>query len=181
MERCQEAEYPSPSEWCTVRSQLSSEAPWCSRNVSEVVFKKYLEHWRARHRITEWSGLAGTSVGHPVPTLLLKQGHPEQAAQDLVQAGLEYLQRRRFHNLPGQSVPGLRHPQREEVLPRVQLELPLLRFVPIAPCPVALYWPEMDAIFLEIHGNRRALDWLSCRRQHFSPPSATTGEIILCP
>ena len=32
-------------------------------------------------------------------------------------------------NLPGQPVPGLRHPQREEVLPHVQLELPLLQFV----------------------------------------------------
>jgi len=65
-----------------------------------------------------------------------KQGHPEQAAQDLVQAGLEYLQRRRLHGLPGQPVPGLRHPQREEVLPHVQTELPMLQFVPIAPCPV---------------------------------------------
>jgi len=51
--------------------------------------------------------------------------------------GLEYLQRRRLHNLPGQPVSGLRHPQREEVLPHVQLELPVLQFVPIAPCPVA--------------------------------------------
>ena len=64
------------------------------------------------------------------PNPLLKQGHPEQAAQHRVQGGLEYLQRRRLHSLPGQSVPGLRHPQREEVLPRVQLELPLLQFVP---------------------------------------------------
>jgi len=54
--------------------------------------------------------------GSPSPTPLLKQGHPEQAAQDLVQAGLEYLQRRRLHNLPGPPVPGLRHPQSEEVL-----------------------------------------------------------------
>jgi len=29
------------------------------------------------------------------PNPLLKQGHPEQAAQDRIQAGLEYLQRRR--------------------------------------------------------------------------------------
>jgi len=41
--------------------------------------------------------LCGSSS--PIP--LLKQGHLEQAAQDLVQAGLEYLQRRRLHNLPG--------------------------------------------------------------------------------
>ena len=74
--------------------------------------------------------------GSSSPTPLPKQDHPEQAAQDLVQAGLEYLQRRRLHNLPGQPVPGLRHPQREEVLPHVQTELPVPQFVPIAPCPV---------------------------------------------
>ena len=75
--------------------------------------------------------------GSPSPIPLSKKGHLQQAAQDLVQVGLEYLQRRRLHNLPGQPGPGLRHPQREEVLPRVQLELPLLQFVPVAPCPVA--------------------------------------------
>jgi len=40
--------------------------------------------------------------------LLPKQGHLQQAAQDRVQAGLEYLQRRRLHSLPGQPVPVLR-------------------------------------------------------------------------
>jgi len=49
------------------------------------------------HRITEWQGLEGTSVGHLVQSPLPKQGHLQQAAQDLVQAGLEYLQRRRLH------------------------------------------------------------------------------------
>jgi len=68
--------------------------------------------------------LCGSSSPNPLP----KQGHPEQAAQDLVQAGLEYLQRRRLHNFPGQPVPVLRHPQRE-VLPHVQTELPMLQFV----------------------------------------------------
>ena len=60
------------------------------------------------------------------PTPLPKQGHLQQAAQDLVQAGLEYLQRRRIPSLSGQPVPVLHHPQREEVLPRVQMELPML-------------------------------------------------------
>ena len=86
------------------------------------------------HRIV---GVGRDLCGSYSPTLLPKQGHLQQAAQDLVQAGLEYLQRRRLHNPPGQPVPGLRHPQREEVLPRVQLELPLPQFVPVAPCPVA--------------------------------------------
>jgi len=82
-------------------------------------------------------GVGRDLCGSSSPTLLPKQGHPQQAAQDHVQAGLEYLQRRRLHNLPGQLVPGLHHPQREEVLPRVQMELPVLQFVPVAPSPVA--------------------------------------------
>jgi len=67
---------------------------------------------------------------------LPKQGHLEQAAQDLTQAGLEYLRRRRLHSPSGQPVPGLHHPQREEVLLHVQTELPLLQFMHIAPCSV---------------------------------------------
>jgi len=74
--------------------------------------------------------------GSSSPDLLTKQGHLQQASQDLVQAGLEYLQRRRIHNPSGQPVPVLRQPQREEVLPHVQVDLPMFQFVPIAPCPV---------------------------------------------
>ena len=82
------------------------------------------------------AGVGRDLCGSSSPTLLPKQGHLQQAAQDPVQAGLEYLQRRRLHNLPGQPVPVLRHPQREEVLPHVQKEVPVPQFVPIAPCPV---------------------------------------------
>jgi len=77
--------------------------------------------------------LWGSSSPIPLP----KQVHLEQTAQDLVQVGFEYLQRRRIHNLSGEPVPVLHHPQSEEVLPHVQMELPMLQFVPIAPCPVA--------------------------------------------
>jgi len=41
--------------------------------------------------------LCGSSTPAPLP----KQGHLQQAAQDLVQVGLEYLQRRRLHNPSG--------------------------------------------------------------------------------
>ena len=85
------------------------------------------------HRIV---GVGRDLCGSSRPTVLSKQVHLQQAAQDLVQAGLEYLQRRRLHNLPGQPVPVLRHPQREGVPPHVQTELPVPQFVPIAPCPV---------------------------------------------
>ena len=76
-------------------------------------------------RITEsqnvrgWKGPLWVTQPKPLP----KQGHPQQAAQHRVQAGLEYLQRRRLHNLPGQPGPGLRHPQGKEVLPHVQMEV----------------------------------------------------------
>ena len=76
------------------------------------------------HRITEsqngrgWKGPLWVTQPNPLP----KQGHPERAAQDLVQAGLEYLQRRRLHSLPEQPGPGLHHPQREEVLPQMRCE-----------------------------------------------------------
>ena len=73
--------------------------------------------------------------GSSSPTTLPKQGHLQQAAQYLVQAGSEYLQRRRIHNIPGQPVPVLHHPQSKEALPHVQMELPRLPFVPFAPCP----------------------------------------------
>jgi len=49
-------------------------------------------------------GVGRDLCGSSSPTPLPKQGHPEQAAQDVVQAGLEYLQRRTLHSLPGQPV-----------------------------------------------------------------------------
>ena len=98
-------------------------------------------HQGEEHSFTESQNHRIVGVGRDLcvsssPTPLPKQGHIQQSAQDLVQAGLEYLQRRRLHNLPGQPVPVLCHPQREEALPHVQTEPPVLQFVPIAPCPV---------------------------------------------
>ena len=88
------------------------------------------------HKITI-VGVGRDFWGSSSPIPLPKQGHLEEAAQDHVQAGFEYLQRR-IHNPSGQPVPGFCHPQSEEVLPHVQMELPVLpKFVPIAPCPVA--------------------------------------------
>jgi len=75
--------------------------------------------------------------GSSSPTTLPKQGHLQQAAEDLVQADLEYLQRRRMHNLSGQPVPVLLQCQNEEFLPHFQLKFPMLHFVPITPCAVA--------------------------------------------
>ena len=106
-----------------------------------IIFTKVTESQNGRG----WQGPLWLTQSNPLP----KQGHPQQAAQHRVQAGLEYLQRRRLHSLPGQPGPGLHHPQREEVLPQVQLELPLLQFVPVAPCPVAGHrWTESGPVLL---------------------------------
>jgi len=73
-------------------------------HVSSLVGRGVIES--QNHRII---GIGRDLCGSSSPTLLMKQGHLQQDAQDLVQAGLEYLQRRRLHNLPGQPVPVLRH------------------------------------------------------------------------
>ena len=94
---------------------------WCSLLVTARAKRRRSkgDNRSQNHRIV---GVGRDLCGSSSPTPLQKQGHLEQAAQDLVQAGLEYLQRRRLHNLPGQPVPVLRHPQSEEVLPHVQTE-----------------------------------------------------------
>jgi len=112
---------------------------WSMFELKQMLFSGVKEERREKRGKSQNHRMFGVGrdlCGSPSPTLLPKLGHPEQAAQDLVQVGLEYLQRRRLHSLPGQPGPGLRHSQREEVLPHVQLELPLLQFVPVAPCPV---------------------------------------------
>ena len=95
-------------------------------------FACFILHGRIsqNHRMV---GVGGDLCGSSSPTPLPKQGHLQQAAQDLVQAGLQYLQRRRLHNLPGQPVPVLRHPQREEALPHVQTN-----FLCFSLCPFPL-------------------------------------------
>ena len=57
-----------------------------------------------------------------------KQGHLQLVAHNLVQAGFEYLQRRRTYSSSGQPVPVHHHPQSKEVLPHVQAELLMLEF-----------------------------------------------------
>ena len=102
-------------------------------------------------------GVGGDLCGSTSPTPLPKQGHLQQAAQDLVQAGLEYLHRRRLHNLPAQPVPGLRHPQSEEVLPHVQMELPVPQFVFVLFCTNLSATASYSSCYLPAHGSGTAL------------------------
>ena len=122
-------------------------------------------------------------------THLPKQGHLQQAAQDLVQVGLEYLRRRRLHNLSGQPVPVLHHPQREEVLPHVQMDLPMLQFVPVAPYPTAgHHWEEFGPIlltptlqiFISIYQVPSQPSLLQVKQTHLPQPFLI-GEMLQCP
>jgi len=129
--------------------------------------------------------LWGSSSPNPLP----KQGHLQQAAQDLVWVGLEYLQRRRLHNLPGQPVPVLRHPQREAILPHIQMELPVFQFVPIAPCPVAghhreesgpiLVTPTLE-IFIGIYKVPSQSSLLQAKQAQFPQPFLI-GQMLQSP
>jgi len=74
---------------------------------------------------------------------MLRQGHPELAAQDHVQMAFEHLQGRRLHHLPGQPVPVLGPPHSDKVFADVQREPPGYRFVPVASGPVTGHcWKE---------------------------------------
>lgn len=68
----------------------------------------------------------------PSPMSLLKQVHLEQAAQDPIQAAFKYLQRRRLHNLFGQSAPVTGDPHSKDVFHDAQTELSLFQFVSVA-------------------------------------------------
>jgi len=60
---------------------------------SEIEIGKFELMKSQNHRMV---GIGRDLCGSSSPTLLLKQGHLEQAVEDLAQAGLEYLQRRRL-------------------------------------------------------------------------------------
>jgi len=85
-----------------------SRAVW-SKTLAFLVFLQFLQN----HRMV---GVARDLWGPSSPTPLPKQDHVEQAAHDLVQAGFEYLQRRRLHSLSGKPIPVLCHSQSKEVL-----------------------------------------------------------------
>ena len=77
------------------RVPASPKAPTGGRNLAGGGFTES-QHGRGR------KGPLWVTQPNPLP----KQGHPEQGAQHRVQAGLEYLQRRRLHSLPGQLEAG---------------------------------------------------------------------------
>lgn len=79
---------------------------------------------------------------------MLKQGPREQVTQVCVHMAFECVLDRRLHSLSEQPVPVLSDPH-STVLPHVQVEFPVLQFVPIASCPIAQHrWEEPVSILL---------------------------------
>lgn len=65
-------------------------------------------------------------------------GTLQQVTQVDVQPGFEYLHRGRLHGLSGQPIPELCHPYCED-LPYASIELHMLKFYAIAPCPITTH------------------------------------------
>ena len=87
-------------------------------------------------------------MGHPVQTPA-KAGSPRAGCTAPRPGRLEYLQRRRLPNPLGSLGQGSGTLRVKQNLSRVQLELPLPQFVPVAPCPVAgHHWKEFGPILL---------------------------------
>jgi len=84
--------------WCTACGQIGPGSQGSSSHLrgSRSAFNSQ------NHRMF---GVGRALCGSLSPTPA-EAGSPEQAAQDRVQVGLQYLQRRRLHNLPGQPVWG---------------------------------------------------------------------------
>ena len=72
--------------------------------------------------------------GYQPPYLIL-----DQAAQGLIQPGLEHLQGWGIHNLPGQLVPAPHHSHSKELPPDIQPKSSLLQLKTVFPCPAIIY------------------------------------------
>jgi len=88
--------------WDTLVSALPQRSleRWVWQQTYQLtIFSTYFTESQNHRTVGVGRDLCGSSS----PTLLPKQGHLQQAAQDCVHAGLEYLQRRRLHNFPQQG------------------------------------------------------------------------------
>lgn len=103
-----------------LRNKVLFQSPQSTQSFSQIINSDDIFSWQKWygsycilfHRNSDlqngwgWRGPLNSSS----PTPLLKQGHPEQIAQDHVQTAFDYLQEWRLHSLRGQPAPLLSHP-----------------------------------------------------------------------
>jgi len=78
------------------RNDFGSSEDSCAVGTELIFSDKRLCVWITEsQKVGGWKGPLWVTQSNPLP----KQGHLQQAAQDLVQGGLEYLQRRRLHSI----------------------------------------------------------------------------------
>ena len=100
------------------------------------------------HRIAECQGLEWTSGDH-LGQHPAKAGSPRAGCTGPCPGGFWISREKETYYAFRQPVPVLCHPQSKDVFPHVQVELPMLLFVPVAPCPVdGHHWKESGPILL---------------------------------
>ena len=155
----------SPADSCTDPANLVTEAQGVDpgtivRSTDWVVF--FTSHRSPEPQPgTGWKGLLGITQPNPLP---------KQAAQDLVQAGLEYLQRRRLHSPSGQLGPGLHHPHSKEIFAHVSQ---MLKSV-VSSCPASSLESFDSPPPLFLPGGKQVLIFYFLAQIQVLPPKKVT-------
>ena len=106
------------------------------------------------------------------------QGHQplhllDQAAQGLIQPGLEHLQGWGIHNLSEQPVPAPHHSPGKELPPNIQPKSSLFQLKTVPPCPAVIYPSKVFAPFLEMD-----LLTLDIKKPHFFFSPLLCGVLV---
>lgn len=123
-----------------VRSRLDGHSQRCGHSS--------MSRWTCNHRAVQVGcDLCRTSA----PAFLLKQGHTEEDSQDHLQMLYEDLWVGRLYNPFWHPVPVLQQLHSPELLPNVQMEPPLLQFVPCIVCSCIGTGMSLDSTSLCTH------------------------------
>ena len=110
------------------------------------------------HRMTQvGKDLKDPEAPNPVPGRAATLPHAlDHVAQGPIPPGIEHLQRRGIHNLPGQPVPGPHHSLSKELPPNIQPKSSLFHLTSLSPC-LAIISPFKEFTPLLIIGSLQVL------------------------
>lgn len=130
----------------------STGAPWGSTQTSKCSPMKCSCHWPGRYRFGSWQTIiepqSGWSGKGALENILsnspAKAGSPRTGCTG---SPLGWVLN--IHSLSGQSVPWPHHPHSKEVFPHTQMTLPVFKYLPVSPCPVAEHhWKDSGPMLL---------------------------------